>query len=46
MTAIQQWLAGITTLAIVATVVSNKNSPNVIKAAFSGVSGVYSSAKH
>lgn len=45
MSAIQQWLAGITTLAIVATVVSNKNSPNVIKAGFGGVASVYTAAK-
>lgn len=45
MSSIERWLAGITTLAIVATVVSNKNSPNVIKAGLGGIAGIYKSAK-
>lgn len=45
MSSIERWLAGITGLAIVATVFSNKNSPNVIKAGFSGIASVYTAAK-
>ena len=46
MSVLQSWLAGVTTLAIIATVVSNKNSPNVIKAGFGGVASVYKAAKN
>lgn len=41
MSAVERWLSGITALAIIATVVSNKNSPNVIKATTGGIGGIY-----
>jgi hypothetical protein len=44
MSTLEKWLTGITTLAIVATVVSNRNSPEVIKATSGGIAGIYKTA--
>lgn len=44
MSVIEKWLAGITGLAIIATVVSNRNSPAVINSLGAGVSSIYKTA--
>lgn len=44
MSTVEKWLTGITGLAVVATLVSNRNSPAVINSLFGGVGGVYRAA--
>jgi predicted HAD superfamily phosphohydrolase YqeG len=44
METVAKWLAGITGLAIVATVVSNRNSPRVITSAANGIASIYRTA--
>lgn len=45
MSTVEKWLTGVTTLAIVATVVASRYSAGVINALFGGVSNVYRAAK-
>lgn len=44
MSGVEKWLAGITGLAIIATVVSNRNSAAVLNSLFGGVSSLYRTA--
>jgi hypothetical protein len=44
MESLTKWLAGITGLAIVATIVASRNSPRVISSAGSAIAGIYRAA--
>lgn len=44
MEAVAKWLTGITALAIIATVVSNRNSPLVINSLTGGIANIYKTA--
>jgi hypothetical protein len=44
MSTVEKWLSGITALAIVATLVTNRNSPAVISSITGGVGGIYKNA--
>jgi hypothetical protein len=44
LTTVEKWLAGVTALAIIATVVSNRNSASVINSVFGGIGNVYQKA--
>lgn len=45
MSTVEKWLTGVTALAIVATVVTNRTSPQVISSLFGGIASVYRSAQ-
>lgn len=42
---IERWLTGITVLAVIATVVTNRNSPQIIDSLTGGIAGIYKSAQ-
>lgn len=44
MSTVEKWLSGITALAIVATLVTNRNSPAVINSLAGGIGGIYKQA--
>lgn len=44
MSTIEKWLSGITALAVVATLVTNRNSPAVISSAAGGIGAIYKNA--
>lgn len=44
MSTVEKWLTGITGLAVVATLVTNRNSPNVITSITNGIAGIYRAA--
>lgn len=46
MSTVEKWLTGITTLAIVATVVASPYSSGIITSLANGVGTVYTKAKH
>lgn len=45
MSTVEKWLAGITGLAIVATIFGSRNAPAIFNSVFGGIGGVYKSAK-